>query len=277
MKFLTHFFFGLKSYWKAILFIKEQKFYWYILIPAIFMLGIYKIGSRIQQHSFVPRVENMNEIVWQMIQILFEISIALLLMNFAKYVVVIILSPLLAHLSQKTERILTGNKYPFDLNQFLNDIKRGIRIAIRNFIWQYIFFIVIFLVSMIGWQDPKNSPVFYLIFVIAFYYYGFSFIDYVNERRKLNIDESILFVRRHSGFAIAIGLIYSLLILVPVDINIIFNLSSFKQNGFFFGLGQFVLHITLWISASAAPILAIVASTIGMNELVGLKSNRKSK
>ena len=160
MKFLTHFFFGLKSYWKAILFIKEQKFYWYILIPAIFMLGVYKIGAIIQQRTFVPQVENMNEIVWQMIQLLFEISIALLLMNFAKYVVVIILSPLLAHLSQKTERILTGNKYPFDLNQFLRDIKRGIRIALRNFFWQYLFFIIIFLVSMIGWQDPKSSPVF---------------------------------------------------------------------------------------------------------------------
>jgi CysZ protein len=241
------------------------------------MLGIYKIGALLHERTFVPQVDNMNQIVWQMIQLLFEISVALLLMNFAKYVVVIILSPLLAHLSQKTERILTGNKYPFDLNQFLNDIKRAIRIALRNFIWQYLFFLVIFLVSMIGWQDPKNSPVFYLIFVIAFYYYGFSFIDYVNERRKLNIDESILFVRRYSGFAIAIGLIYSLLILVPVDIHVIFNLSGFKQNGFFFGLGEFVLHIVLWTSASAAPILAIVASTIGMNELVDLKSNKKSK
>ena len=277
MKFLTHFFLGLKSYWKAILFIKEQKFYWYILIPAIFMLGIYKIGATIQQRTFIPQVENMNEIVWQMIQLLFEISIALLLMNFAKYVVVIILSPLLAHLSQKTERILTGNKYPFDLNQFLRDIKRGIRIVLRNFFWQYLFFVIIFFVSMIGWQDPKSSPVFYLIFVIAFYYYGFSFMDYVNERRKLNINESIIFVRQHSGFAISIGLIYSLLILVPVDIHIIFNLSGFKQNGFFFGLGQFIIHITLWISASTAPILAIVASTIGMNELVDLKLIRKTK
>ena len=277
MKFLSQFFFGLKSYWKAILFIKEQKFYWYIFIPAIFMLGIYKIGAIIQQRTFDLQAENMNEIVWQMIQLLFEISIALLFMNFAKYVVVIILSPLLAHLSQKTERILTGNKYPFHFNQFLKDIKRGIRIVLRNFFWQYLFFVIIFLVAMIGWKDPKSSPVFYLIFIIAFYYYGFSFIDYINERRKLNIDESIIFVRSNSGFAISIGLIYSLLIFVPVDLNIVFNLSGFKQNGFLFGLGQFIIHITLWISASAAPILAIVASTIGMNELASSKSSKRSK
>lgn len=102
-------------------------------------------------------------------------------------------------------------------------------------------------------------------------------MDYVNERRKLNINESVIFVRKHSGFAISIGVIYSLLILVPVDIHIIFNLSGFKQNGFFFGLGQFIIHIALWISASTAPILAIVASTIGMNELVDLKLIRKKK
>ncbi len=277
MKFLSHFFFGLKSYWKAILFIKEQRFYWYILIPAIFMLGIYKIGALIKERTFVPQIDNMNEIVWQMIQILLEISVALLFMNFAKYVVVIILSPLLAHLSVKTERILTGNKYPFDLNQFFRDIKRAIRIALRNFIWQYFFFIIIFLVSMIGWKDPKSSPVLYFIFAIAFYYYGFSFIDYVNERRKLNINESIIFVRRHSGFAMAIGLVYSLLILVPVDIHVIFNLTGFKEHGFLYGLGQFILHITLWFSASTAPILAIVASTIGMNNLVDLKTKKRSR
>ena len=274
MQFIRNFFFGLKAYYKAIRFIKEHKLYWYILIPAVFMLGIYKIGEYFQQRKALPAVDNMNDIIWFLIHMMIEISIALLLMNFAKYLVVILLSPLLAHLSEKTERILTGNKYPFDLKQFMNDVRRGIRIAIRNLIWQYFFFLIIFLVSALGWKDPKSAPVFYLIFVIAFYYYGFSFLDYVNERRKLNIDESILFVRQHRGLAIAIGFIYSLLILVPVDLTMIFSLEGFKDHSFLYGLGQFLFHVTLWFSASTAPIIAIVASTIAMNDLVDLKRKK---
>ena len=274
MQFLKDLFLGLRSYWKAILFVKTHKLYWYILIPAVFMIGIYKLGEMIQAKNYTPHVSNMNEIVWFMLQLLFEISIALLLMNFAKYLVVIILSPLLAHLSQKTEHKLTGNIYPFDLGQFLKDIKRGVRIALRNLLWQYLFFLIIFIVSFLGWKDPKSAPVFYLIFVIAFYYYGFSFIDYVNERRKLDINESVMFVRHHWGLAIALGGIYSLMILVPVNLGIIFSLTGFGEKNFFLSAGELILHILLWLAASTAPILAIVASTIAMNDLVGLKKKR---
>lgn len=274
MQFLKDLFLGLRSYWKAILFVKRHKLYWYILIPAVFMIGIYKLGEMIQAKNYTPHVSNMNEIVWFMLQLLFEISIALLLMNFAKYLVVIILSPLLAHLSQKTEYKLTGNNYPFDMGQFLKDIKRGVRIALRNLLWQYLFFLIIFIVSFLGWKDPKSAPVFYLIFVIAFYYYGFSFIDYVNERRKLDINESVMFVRHHWGLAIALGGIYSLMILVPVNLGIIFSLTGFGEKNFFLSAGELILHILLWLAASTAPILAIVASTIAMNDLVGLKKKR---
>lgn len=272
MQFFSDFYFGLKAYWKAIKFVRQHKFYLYILIPAALMLWIYKIGENIQQRKAVTHAENMNDITWFLLYMLIEISIALLLMKFAKYLVVILLSPLLAHLSERTERILTGNKYPFNFNQFLKDVRRGIRIAIRNLLWEYFFFLLIFIVSFLGWEDPRSSPVFYLTFVIGFFYYGFSFLDYVNERRRLNIDESILFIRKHRGLAIAIGSIYTFLILVPVDLTVIFSFSGFKNNNFFFALLQYGFHILLWISASAAPILAIVASTIAMNDLVDLKT-----
>jgi len=271
MRFLKNLLVGLRAYLKAIRFIREHKLYWYILIPAVLMLGIYKIGEHIQQKAVHVEVTNMNEIIWFLIHMMIEISIALLLMNFAKYLVVIILSPLLAHLSEKTERILTGNKYPFNFQQLFHDVRRGIRIAVRNLIWQYFFFLIIFLVSAIGWKEPEKAPVFYLIYAIAFYYYGFSFIDYVNERRKLNMDESIQFVRQNRGLAIAIGMIYSILILMPVDLSVIFSFSSFKNESFLVGIGGFFLHLLLWIFAATAPILAIVSATIAMNDIVDLK------
>ncbi len=276
MKFIRNFFFGMRSYYKAVKFIIEHKFYWYLIAPAILMIIIYKIGAMIQKDYVPPKAENMNEIVWYLIYLMLEIAIAILLMKFAKYLVVVILSPLISHLSMKTEKILTGNTYPWDFRQLVHDVKRAMRIVVRNLMWEYFFFVIIFVVSFLGWENPKSSPVFYLTFIIGFFYYGFAFLDYINERRRLNIDESIHFVRRNRGLAIAIGCVYSLLILVPLDLGALFNWSTFSEEPMAV-IGRFLLNLVLWICASAAPIVAVVASTIAMDDLVDLKSNVHSK
>lgn len=270
VRFFKEFFVGLKSYWDAFLFIRQHKLFWFVLIPAMLMLGIYKIGFIIKTHVFSSEVANMNDIVWYLIKLFVEISIAILLMNFSKYLVVALLSPLLAYLSQKTERELTGNKYTFNFKQFVNDIKRGIRIVTRNFMWYYFFFTIILLLSFLFWDNPTESPLFYIIYFIGFYYYGFSFIDYVNERRKLNVQESILFIRKHRALAISIGLVYSILIFVPVDLNALFAWKNF-MNSPLEVFGNFFVHLFLWFCASFAPILACISATIAMNKLVGLK------
>lgn len=275
MRFLKNMAFGLQSYWKAIKFMIEYRFYWYLGIPAVLMLFIYWIGAKIQSHKFIPQTETMNEVIWYMFYLLVEISIAVLLMKFAKYLVVALLSPLLAKLSEKTENILTGNKYPWDFAQLVNDVRRAMRIIVRNLMWEYFFFLIILIVSFIGWENPTSSPVFYLTFVIGFYYYGFAFMDYINERRRLTMDQSIAFMRKNRGLAIVIGGVYSILILVPVDISVLFNFKAFSVN-FWPALGHFSLNLLLWICASTAPILAIIAATIAMDDLVDLSTNEHS-
>jgi len=275
LTFFKSFFFGIRAYFKAMKFIVKNKMYWYLIIPALLMLVIYKVGAIIKHRYVHTSSGNMNEIIWSMIYVLLEISIAILLMKFAKYLVVVILSPLISHLSMKTERILTGNTYPFNFKQLIHDIKRAMRIVVRNLMWEYFFFVIIFIVSLLGWEDPKSAPIFYLTFLIGFFYYGFAFIDYINERRRLDINQSIIFIRKNRGLAIAIGSVYSLLILVPVDIGYLFNWSTFA-NDKWGTITQFLLHLFLWFCASSAPILAIVAATIAMNDLVDLSKNKYS-
>lgn len=270
MRFIKEFFIGITSYWEAFLFIRKHKMYWYVIIPAILMLGIYQFGYVLQHHVFTSEVKNMNEIVWYLLKLFLEISIAVLLMNFSKYLVVALLSPLIAYISLKTEKILTGNSYNFDMEQFVIDIKRAIKLVTRNFMWYYFFFILILLISLIGWDNPKESPVFYITYFIGFYYYGFSFIDYVNERRKLNVSESIDFIRKHRGLSIGIGLVYSLMIFVPVKLSSLFGWHRFHEAPIDV-VSNFITHFFLWFFASLAPILAAVASTIAMDKIVGLK------
>lgn len=278
MKFFRHFGLGMRSYWKALKFIKEHKLYWYLPIPAMLMLLIYYVGTQFATWQSSWSLEegcmacrNMNETIWFLLKMLLTISIGLILMKFAKYIVVVILSPLLSILSQIVEKKLTDNKYPFNLQQTLHDVKRGLRIAMRNVMWEYVFFLIIMLISALGWEEAHKSPIFYLTFAIGFFYYGFSFLDYINERRRLDIDQSIFFIRKHRGLAVAIGSIYSILILVPLDIGYLFNFSNFLDAPFYI-IGRNLLHVTLWLLASLSPILAIVAATLAMHELVDLNN-----
>jgi CysZ protein len=272
VNYFKQFFLGIRNYAKAFRFIMEHNLYWYFLIPAGLMLLIYKAGDMIQSRHFDYPLVSMNDVVWYSIRLLVEISIAVLLMKFAKYLVVVLLSPLLSHISTKCEKILTGNAYSFSIKQLAQDVKRSLRIVVRNLMWEYFFFIILFLVSFFGWEDPESSPVFYLTFVIGFYYYGFSFLDYINERRKLDVDRSIIFIRKHRGLAIAIGGVYSMLILLPVDLSILFSFASNDQQTTF-DLGTFFLQLLLWLLASIAPVLAIVSATLSMHKLVDLTDN----
>jgi len=193
--------------------------------------------------------------------------------QFTLYIVVVLLSPILAILSQKIESILTGNKYPFVFKNLINDIKRGAIIALRNLIWYYLF-VGIFL-GIVSFFDlsAKSFIIFAIPFIVGFYYYGFSFIDYVNERRRLNIQQSVYFVSQHKGLAIAIGSIYSILFLLYFYIT---NNRADLIAAYGFDMLWEIASWILLTLAALSPIIAIVAATLSMHQIVNLKKNTKS-
>ena len=73
--------------------------------------------------------------------------------------------------------------------------------------------IILFFVSFIPVVGLISTP---LLFFISSYYYGFSFMDYTAERRKLTVKESIHFVKQNKGLAIGNGLPFALALLIPV-------------------------------------------------------------
>ncbi|MBI2257811.1 MAG: EI24 domain-containing protein [Flavobacteriia bacterium] len=266
MRFFKEFYLGLSSYWFALLFVKKYKLWWMVLLPAILMLGIYHFGFLLQHHKIVHTIQTMNDINWYLILLFVEMGISLMFMNFSKYLMVGLLSPLLTYLSAKTEKLLTGKKYPFTLKQFKNDIVRAVKLVLRNLFWYYLFFAIIYLISSIFWENPKNSPIMFIFFILAAYYYGFSFLDYINERKKLSVVESVFFVRKHFGLTLGIGVIYSLMIFVPVNLSYLF-LNTEGSTPFLQQLLYFTLHLFLWLLASFSPILACISASISMQKM----------
>jgi CysZ protein len=147
----------------------------------------------------------MGEIMIRLVLVFFYFSLF-------KYLFLIIGSPLFAYLSEKTEAIMEGKDFPFSFSQLLKDIIRGIKLALRNTLWQAVYTISLLILSffpLVGWITPL------IAIFIECYYYGFSMLDYSCERHKLSPNESIAFIGKHKGLAIGNGMVFYLMHLIP--------------------------------------------------------------
>lgn len=140
----------------------------------------------------------------------------------SKYVTLAVMSPVMALLSERAETILTGKEYPFDGQQLVRDVIRGIGLAVRNFVveifltvillWGVNLFITIFFPPL----GVILSPVFAILsFFVGAYFFGFSTIDYYNERKRLSFRESIRSIRNVKGIAVGNGSVFTLLMTIP--------------------------------------------------------------
>lgn len=129
-----------------------------------------------------------------------------------KYVLLTVLSPVMSMISEKTEAILNGKTYTFQFSNLFRDLYRGAVIALRNMLIEFgCIFLSLFVVwiPVIGWLCPL------FLFVLSCYFYGFSMIDYINERRELTHSQSIEYVKRHKGLAVGNGIVLLVLFAIP--------------------------------------------------------------
>lgn len=276
MKFTKHLTLGFRSYLEAAKFIFTNNLWKYFVIPLIlfgiiFYTGHYFEGiSDSAQSSIDAKQYSWGFIgrVGLFLKVQFFALLQFLFLDATKYLVMIFLSPLLAILSEKTEEILTGNQYKFNLRQLIIDVKRGIGIAIRMLIAEYVLILLVWrpVCWLLGWnsillyEDGEKAFIVQAgIVLIGAYFYGFAYVDYINERLRLSIKESWRFMKRHAGLAFALGLVYSLFYRIPSMINT----DNAWVNTFLDNFG--VLF---------APVLAIVAATIAMHKLVDLNNSK---
>ena len=130
-----------------------------------------------------------------------------------KYLVLILLSPLLAYASERSEEIITGRTFPFRLGQLLKDIGRGIGMAFRNgslellistLVWVGTFFIA-----------PLAPVSAIALWLVSSWFYGFSMFDYVFERQRMGVRASANAARSRRGIVLANGMLFNLLMNPP--------------------------------------------------------------
>ena len=216
---------AIQSYADAHDFIRKHRLWKWILIPGIiytllFAVGIYFLwistGNAVswlsQKTGLVTWLQKeRNEalsFLFMMIGIMMRLVMTFFYFSLFKYVFLIIGSPVFAYLSEKTASIIEGRDFPFSFAQLMKDSWRGIKLALRNTLWQAVYLLLIFFISFIplfGWITPL------IALFIECYYYGFSMMDYSCERNKMSPGASIQFIGRHKGLAIGNGLIFYLM------------------------------------------------------------------
>ncbi len=274
MNFFKQLLLGYKNYFKGTKFLFKHNLWWFFSFPVFLFIGVYLVGTYFKRLEYqidhglqqtASQIETINELIWTILKMMFYDGLYIIFTQFTLYIVVVLLSPVLAMLSEKIEEIISGKKYKYNFKMLLHDIKRGAIIAFRNLVWYYIFVgIFLGIASIFGISAKSSFWMFAVPFIVGFYYYGFSFMDYVNERRRLNIQQSIYYVSQHKGLAISIGSVYSIFFLFYFYIfNNYDSLATGVQSRIFWG----VAIVILLVLAALTPILAITAATLSMNEL----------
>ena len=88
------------------------------------------------------------------------------------------------------------------------------------------------------------------LFIISAYFYGFAFIDYTNERRRLTVKQSVHFIRENKGMAVGNGVVFALAMFIPFCGTTI---------------------------AGFVAIVSVVAATISTHKIVDLSGNPHAK
>lgn len=221
---------SIQAYLQTHRFIIKHRLWKWILIPGfiyaiLFCLGIYlflrsstyAIDFMMLKTGAIEWVQKMENswLSWLVIfsQLILYLVLILFYFSLFKYLFLIIGSPLFAYLSEKTEAIIEGKEFPFSFKQLMKDIVRGMRLALRNMLWQTVYVVSIFIlafVPVIGLITPL------LALLVECYYLGFSMLDYSCERNKLSTSQSIAFIGRHKGLAIGNGMVFYMMHFIPV-------------------------------------------------------------
>lgn len=236
MKFFSDFFKAIGNCFKAFSVLFEKGLWPYMFIPLILWVllwvasiyGLFILAGGLSEWlsdyvnaDSIP--ENGHWLSWArpflVTKISFLIGIVLKVLfwflsgTFIKYVLLMLLSPVFALLSESAEEKLSGKKFPFSFIQLIKDIFRGVGISLRNMLLEYFFMFACFLITLIF--PPLVIITTPFVLFLGWYYVGFTLLDYNSERHKFKIGQSTQFIKQNRGYACGIGFVYSFFLALP--------------------------------------------------------------
>ncbi|WP_313114830.1 EI24 domain-containing protein [Aequorivita sediminis] len=132
-----------------------------------------------------------------------------------RHIVMALSAPFMSPVSEKIEKHLYGVDnidHSHRNTSNAGQLWRGIRLNVRNLLMEIMITIPIILIGFIPVIGIASSI---LLFLVQSYYAGFGNMDYTLERH-FKYAESIQFVKKNRGLAIGNGIVFMLVLLIPV-------------------------------------------------------------
>lgn len=129
-----------------------------------------------------------------------------------RHIVMALSAPFMSPVSEKIEKHLYGITHSHRNTTNASQLWRGVQINVRNLLMELMLTIPIILIGFIPVVGIVSSV---LLFLVQSYYSGFGNMDYTLERHY-RYSESIQFVKKNRGLAIGNGIIFMLMLLIPV-------------------------------------------------------------
>lgn len=216
-----------KSYGQAIRLVDKYKLWSLLILPAILSLiiavivgGLAWMTSRdvltfiVNKYSFNSFDEKMGRVLEFAVSIIVRLVMLFFYLKIFRYLILIFLSPVFVNISNVLQSAVYSDKHKVDIWSYCYCSFRGIKMAIRNFIYEIFLTFILIIVSLIIFWILPLIPI--LILIIESYFFGMTLMDYKFEQNDIGQKEGINIARKHSGLAIANGLVFNLIILVPI-------------------------------------------------------------
>lgn len=218
MSFQSEFSRGLKAYGEAHTVLFKYKLTKYLIIPGIitvvysvvfFWIATYFAGSiSTEADSYPWWLSWMGDAVKWFMRTVYWVAMVGFFFISLKYVVQVILAPILSNLSVAVEKKVLGLNPPeITWKEAIQDIGRSLTLAIRNSIHEFFTCLVLGFIPGVG-QVASIA--------VSSYFYGFGYMDYVMERKRMTIPQSVKFCREHKGLAIGLGLVMYVMMFIPI-------------------------------------------------------------
>jgi CysZ protein len=220
---------SLRSFFRAFVLLGKYKLRWVYLLPFVVYLIILLTGLNLTNElhemvmtwlegfrsnssddsSFVSTLFTISSVLtWIILKIFLFIVFAIL----SGYLTLLILSPVLAYISERIEEEMKGVHYPFNVGKFMKDILRAVIVTLRNGAVQMAWTLVLLILGLIPVINIFSTIA---LFVISAYFYGFSFLDYSFERKGVKLKDSVKEARNMKWGAITLGSIFLVVNMVP--------------------------------------------------------------
>ncbi len=212
---------GIKAYAGALGLISTLSLWKYFAIPVLISFvtaGLIALSA----WGWSDNVANIIDLLWVwewgadwfygVAEILGGVLIIVLGLIIYKHIVMALSAPFMSPVSTAIERHFLGEQHIHRDTSNTSQLWRGIRMNVRNLTMEIFITIPLLILSLV---PVLNIITTLLIFLVQAYYAGFSNMDYTLERHY-GYKESVRFVKRHKGVAIGNGIIFTIMLFIPV-------------------------------------------------------------